>query len=284
MRRFLLVATTIWIACFVALLSVAAQKATDVAPTAASLPAYPESEDGLKKLIEDIFVAVRSRDNEKASLYFSSLTIPDHNAWLFKMFGPAEGSRLEAKYAELLPKEPDDIRGRFEYALKSDRTNVGVQAWRKPDHRGGGAGGAILDAMLQPIALYSVDGSNPKEKYGAAIGELVYVDGGFRYLDSRVMQELSSAPPPRLRIGGNTQAPKIIRKVDPVRPSAKIKGSVLLHVVIGADGTMNEVTVVSGDPVLAKAAVEAVRQWQYQPTLYNGKAAEVDSSILIEFR
>jgi hypothetical protein len=68
----------------------------------------------------------------------------------------------------------------------------------------------------------------------------VYVEGGFRDLDTRVTQEISTAPPPRLRIGGNTQAAKIIHKVEPIYPAAaraaKAKGSVLLHAVIETIG------------------------------------------------
>ena len=270
-------------------LNAAPQEPKDTSPTpAVSQSGYAESADNLKKLIEDIFAAVKSGNNERASSYFSGFAIPDHGAWFVKMFGPVEGARLETKYAELLPKAANDIRGRFEYALKGERTNVGVQIWQKSALPQGGAGRAILVAMNQPTALYSVDGRSPKEQYATAIGEFVYVDGGFRDLDTRVMQELRTAPPARLRIGGNTQAAKIIHKVEPIYPdeakAAKTKGSVLLHVVIGADGSMNEVTVVSGDPILARAAAEAVWQWQYQPTLYNGKPAQVDSTILIEFR
>ncbi len=231
---------------------------------------------------------VKSGDKEKAASYFSSLAIPDHAAWFTKTFGPMEGARMEAKYAELLPKAPSDIRGRFEYALKGERTNVGVQVWQKSAPLQGAAGLALFAAMNQPTALYSVEGRSPKEQYATFIGEFVYVEGGFRDLDTRVTQELSTAPPPRIRISGNVLAAQIIHKVEPIYPdeakAAKAGGSVLLHVVIGVDGRIKEVTVVSGDPVLAKAAVDAVKQWQYRPTLLNQKAAEVDSRILIEFR
>src|ERR1700693_5462585 len=77
-------------------------KDTPLTPTV-SQAAYPESADGLKKLIEDIFAAVKSGDKEKATSYFSGLAIPDHAAWFAKMFGPEGGGGLEAKYAELLP-------------------------------------------------------------------------------------------------------------------------------------------------------------------------------------
>src|ERR1700736_719600 len=123
------------------------QEPKDTPPTpTVSQAAYPESADGLKKLTEDIFAVVKSGDKEKAASYFSGLAIPDHAAWFARIFGAAEGARLEAKYAELLPKAPSDIRGRFEYALKGERTNVGVQVWQKSALPQGGRGRAILVA------------------------------------------------------------------------------------------------------------------------------------------
>ena len=81
------------------------QQTKEIPPTSTvPLPSYPESPDGLKKLIEDIFGAIKSGNNEQVSSYFSSLTMPGHSAWFVKTFGSAEGPRLEAKYEELLPQ------------------------------------------------------------------------------------------------------------------------------------------------------------------------------------
>jgi TonB family protein len=275
------------VVCASVLLNAAVQEPKDTPPAPApSQSAYQDSADDLKKLVEDIFAAMKSGDEERTSTYFASLAFPDR-AWFTKMFGSVEGQRLEAKYTELLPEAPANIKGSFQYAMKGGRTNVEVSVLQKSGPVSG-LGRAILEAMAEPTPLYVVSGSSPKEQYGAAIGDFVYVEGGFRYLDTQVSQALTTAPPPRIRVGGNTQLSKLMRKVAPIYPdeaiAAHAQGSVLLHVVIGADGKMNDVTVVSGDPVLAKAAVDAVRQWQYQPTLLNGKPVEVDSTIKIDFR
>jgi TonB family protein len=265
------------------------QQSKEIPPASTvPLPSYPESPDGLKKLIEDIFGAIKSGNSEKASLYFSSLTIPDHNAWFVKVFGPAEGPRLEAKYEGLLPQAPNHIRQAFEYALKDARTDVGVTVLQKPVETSSGLGRATIEAMVQPTPLYIVDGTSPQEKYPARIGEFIYVDGAFRYLDQQVSQALSTAPPLRIRIGGNVQLANLIHKVNPTYPdeakATHTKGTVVLHVVLATDGTPKEVQLVSGDPVLGKAAIDAVRQWQYRPTLLNGNPVEVDTTISIEFR
>jgi TonB family protein len=264
------------------------QEAKGVASVAsASVATYPESADGLKKLVEDIFGAVKAKDEAKVSSYVSGLVIPDHGAWFVQTFGAAEGTRLEAKYNELLRTEAEDIKGRFEYAVKGKRTDVGVKVFQKPEEVGGVAR-AILKAMVQPIPLYTVDGSSPKEKFATSIGDFVYVDGRFRYVNSQVWQELSSAPPVRIRLGGDVAKANLINRVDPIYPAeaaaARMEGEVLLHVILATDGTIKELNLVKGDPVLAKAALEAVRQWRYKPTLLNGKAVEVDSTILVIFR
>lgn len=248
---------------------------------------YPESAEGLTKLVEDIFAAIKSKDEAKISSYASALTIPDHAAWFAQTFGGSEGERLEAKYSELLPGAAKNIRETFEYALKGKRTDVSVKMLDKQE-QSGGLGRAMIEAMTRPVPVYIVDGNNPKEKFATSIGDFVYVDGGFRYVNSQVWRELSTAPPMRIRLGGNVAKANLIHRVDPIYPDearvAHTEGDVLMHVVLATDGTIKELNLVKGDPTLAKAALEAVKQWRYKPTLLNGKPVEVDSTILVEFR
>ena len=78
----------------------------------------------------------------------------------------------------------------------------------------------------------------------------------------------------------------MVQKVDPVYPplaEARIRGVVRLSVVIGADGRVENVGVVSGHPLLVPAAVEAVRQWIYQPTLLNGRPVQVITTVDVNF-
>ncbi|HLK20798.1 MAG TPA: M56 family metallopeptidase [Bryobacteraceae bacterium] len=93
--------------------------------------------------------------------------------------------------------------------------------------------------------------------------------------------------PKRIRVGGNVQATNIIQKVQPVYPAeAKaqhIQGQVKFTVIIGKDGTVQNITLVSGDPMLAAAAKEAVQKWVYKPTLLNGDPVEVVTTIDVNF-
>jgi TonB family protein len=257
--------------------------AQESSPANESPAAYPASPDGLKLLIRDIFTAMKSKDDQKVSFYFSSMTLPEHTGWFTETFGLTEGARMDAKYADLLPGLPENLKGIFEYARKDDRTNPEVSVVARSGVASG-LGRAIVDAMLTPIPLYVASGSNPKQQFGAAIGDFFYVDGAFRFMPTQVLQALSTAPPLRVRIGGNTQKSKLLTKMEPTYPATKTQGSVLLHVVLAVDGSVSEITVVNGDPVLAKAAVDAVRQWRYQPTTIDNRPVEVDTTILIEFK
>ena len=89
--------------------------------------------------------------------------------------------------------------------------------------------------------------------------------------------------PPRLRIGAD--GPRQIKKVMPVRPAVRNSAPevVRLKVVIGADGKVIQVLLASGHPILADAAMAAVRQWQYPPTLLNGEPVEVISQVEVRF-
>jgi protein TonB len=93
--------------------------------------------------------------------------------------------------------------------------------------------------------------------------------------------------PERLRVGGNVQADHILNKVNPVYPpiakQSRLQGLVRLNVVVNKDGTVQDVQVASGDPLLAGASVDAVRQWTYRPTLLNGNPVEVVTVVDVNF-
>lgn len=101
---------------------------------------------------------------------------------------------------------------------------------------------------------------------------------------------VSSGSPRRIRVGGNVQATKLVQMTKPVYPApaqaAGIEGTVLLRAVISTQGNLLGVAVIntSIDPELAQAAMDAVKQWQYEPTLLNGAPVEVVTTITVNFR
>lgn len=79
----------------------------------------------------------------------------------------------------------------------------------------------------------------------------------------------------------------LLKRVNPEYPIKArrkgIQGTVVLHAVIGKEGDIVGLTMVSGDPLLVKAALKAVKQWKYQPYLLEGKPVEVDTEITVNF-
>jgi protein TonB len=121
---------------------------------------------------------------------------------------------------------------------------------------------------------------------GVAGGSMGGVIGG-------VIGGMGGAPPPpkptatRIRQGGAVQAAKLVNRVQPVYPplarQTRISGTVRLHALISKTGSVESLEVLSGHPLLVRAAMDAVQQWRYQPTLLNGEPVEVDTTIDVIF-
>lgn len=115
-----------------------------------------------------------------------------------------------------------------------------------------------------------------------------------------IIGSVPAAPPPppppvkveapkvqRIRVGGNVQQANLIRKVTPNYPplakQARIQGTVRFTAIIGKDGSIQNLQLVSGHPLLVPAAQDAVKQWLYRPTLLNGEPVEVITQIDVNF-
>lgn len=144
---------------------------------------------------------------------------------------------------------------------------------------------AIIQEEIAPTVSAGVSGGIPSG-LGAIGGGL----GSFN---------VAAPPPPpppevkqaqvtkQIRVGGNVQAANLIKKITPVYPalakSARIQGTVRFTAIIGKDGTIQNLQLVSGHPMLVQSATEAVKQWVYKPTLLNDEPVEVITQIDVNF-
>jgi protein TonB len=155
--------------------------------------------------------------------------------------------------------------------------------------------------MRIPTAVHTTQEAPPSPPVDTAGGLVGGVPGGV--VDgipggglSEVLRGTGSAPvlaktpaptPKRIRVPARIAEANLVYDVAPKYPPeagrARIEGTVLLLAVIGKDGTVEDVRVEKGLPVLAQAAIEAVKQWRYRPYLLNGEPVEVDSQITINF-
>jgi protein TonB len=95
------------------------------------------------------------------------------------------------------------------------------------------------------------------------------------------------ATPQRIRVSQGVTQGMIIRKIQPAYPplarQARIQGPVVLQAEIGKDGSITNLRLISGHPMLAPAAIEAIKQWKYKPYILNGEPVEVETTITFNF-
>ena len=101
------------------------------------------------------------------------------------------------------------------------------------------------------------------------------------------VEEKKTATQGRIMIGDHLGTGNMIRQPRPRYPraakEARIQGVVHLSVVVAKTGEVKEIHVLSGHPALERAAVDAVKQWQYSPTFLNGEPVEIKTSVDIPF-
>ncbi len=94
-------------------------------------------------------------------------------------------------------------------------------------------------------------------------------------------------PPARQFRQSNLLEGNLIRRVQPVYPplarTGRVQGSVVLAALISKDGTIENLRLLRGHPMLAAAAIDAVKQWRYKPYILNGDAIEVETQITVNF-
>ena len=98
---------------------------------------------------------------------------------------------------------------------------------------------------------------------------------------------VANAPAKQIHVSTGVQAAKLITQVNPVYPAlarqARVAGTVRLTAIVGRDGAIRNLQVMSGHPLLTPSALEAVKQWRYQPTLLNDEPVEVITQIDVNF-
>jgi len=107
---------------------------------------------------------------------------------------------------------------------------------------------------------------------------------------ARVEDGVPAPPPPSgpIRVGGAIREPMKLHNVTPVYPDiakqARVQGIVILEATIGPDGTVSDVRILRGIPLLDQAAIDAVKQWRYTATLLNGVPVPVIMTVTVNFK
>ena len=123
-----------------------------------------------------------------------------------------------------------------------------------------------------------VPGGIPGGSMGGVIGSV---------LSSTPVAVPKIATPTRIRVSSGVQSGLLVRRVNPTYPplarQARIQGVVLLQAEISKEGNIVNLQLISGHPMLAPAAIDAVKQWKYKPYLLNGEPVEVETQVQVNF-
>jgi periplasmic protein TonB len=144
-----------------------------------------------------------------------------------------------------------------------------------------------IAGMLEapPVVSGGIPGGVPGGIPGGTAGG---IPGG---IPGGVVGGISNAPlpPPKepVRVGGNVREPKVVKLVEPKYPPvavrARVQGVVVLEAIVTENGTVDRLKVISGPPLLVQAAVEAVQNWKYEPTILNGQPVPVILTAKVNF-
>ena len=129
-----------------------------------------------------------------------------------------------------------------------------------------------------------VPGGVPGGQLGGVIGGIVNRTSNLAAVPKLALP----IAPTRIRISQGVTKGQLIYRVEPEYPkialSARIQGQVLLKAIIAKDGTIKELELVSGHPMLTQNAIQGVRQWRYRPFLLNGEPVEVETNVAVIFQ
>ena len=253
--------------------------------------------EALRSLMSDALSAAKNGDQSKLEEIARGLRIPNYETWFKATFGEEAGSKLAGAYMAHV----DQDENAFPKLIQGMARQEGQLIVEDPE----GAkvpgisycGNTLLRSVKNDASFYTATleeiGNSPLHSFHR-LGYFTFVDGAYRWLNCQSLGLIPDVNPPvygaasgPIRVGGNVEAARLIKQVQPVYPemarAAKLSGTVRLHAIIATDGTVASLQVISGHPLLVQSAIDAVRQWTYQPTVFNGQPTEVDTTIDVIF-
>ena len=274
---------------------------TVAASQASGTPSYPDSQSGLEKLIGDIFRASKKGDSATLNALIATLTRPVGASWFQGTFGD-DGDAMFKEYPGSGPQLDSALQAFFA-KLRAEKVTQ-ASAHKHEASCDDNSGELIYPVMVmrqRPVPLYELRFHEGDNFY--RLWALAYVDGAFRYVGDLKPPDFRSPAPrtlvtgkpadpanrdvSRIRQGGAVTTAKVLHKVQPEYPdrarSERLQGTVRLHAVIATDGSIRLLRVQTGYCSLGEAAMKAVQQWRFQPTMLLGSPVEVDTTIDVTF-
>jgi TonB family protein len=260
---------------------------------------YPNTPDGLRRLIDEILQAVKSKDSAREGELIHGLLMPVDSTWFTDVYGPGFGSSLAAAYRRAAPNLEQEIRTVYEGNAHHGWVKPKIFRYSDPE-----TVNAPLDHFLncmnevEPLYTTAFQGNSQMlvmplktGSLGQGAGDLdgyfVYEGGGFRFIPLDILMKLPNERPVRISLDMKIMESKLLDKAYVRMPAEAIKkrisGRVVVELILDVGGKTKELKVVEGGPILSAAVLDAVKQWRFAPTQLDGDPVEVDIRIPFTF-
>jgi TonB family protein len=218
-----------------------------------------------------MLLAAKKEDSSRLQSLIRDTEIPNYQSWFTTNFGQETGGSWAEPYGRLLVKHEKE----FQELLVKLAHMDGEFAVEKTDPA------KVLYGPLDRYIARWKRPAAPKAEELLTVGDFFFVEGKFRWNSNT-----EYFPFQKLKTASIVPA-KLIKRVQPEYPAEaqekRIEGTVKLHVIVHKDGSVTVQNVVEGDPILSPAAIEAVRQWRYEPWQLNGQPIEMQTTIDVIF-
>lgn len=259
---------------------------------------FAENVDGFQHFVYEIVRLYKNAEKDKLNALLREATLPDSAAWWVDVFDKEVGQSLARAYAMRRTAIEPLLLSFLKEARNVNPPEIEIVVSTGTKVELGGKPPKVLGGRFQTqraLTIYSTRFQPSKKKKDhsqAGLLSFVYVEGAFRFLglpeiDCRIPAPATAYPAPQIRVAGSVQHPKLIRQVNPVYSELAIRASiqsiVRLQILVDRQGCVRQLNVLSGHPLLIQSVLDAVRDWVYLPTIYNGQPVEVVTTVDISF-
>ena len=255
----------------------------------------PNSVAGFQAQVDELIRVGKTHDQATWNVALNIFALPNAEAWINANFAPLTVGQLTEDY----PKMRDGHLGHISWVLGHNVDAPGFAIKVEPSEIPTPPSSEGTESTL-PIPVHPVTVQNFRlttvadsgSETTSWVSSYVYLDGHFRVVGGTYpfwVEELQRIRRPlAVDFVGAIQSARLIHQVAPKYPKEArkqhVEGVVRLHAIIGKDGSPRDIDLISGDSLLVDAAISAVRQWRYAPTLVNGTPVEVDTKIDVVFQ
>jgi|GEM_PF-7129269 len=257
-------------------------------PGGSGLPVYADIPDGLREFMQTALNLEKQHNTKMLDVYARSLALPNPGVWFRDTFGNRLGKELADSYSRMGMELPLWLPQVLREANKNHLKNVAAVVFTDSCNPAANfAEYQVLVSRKKETPLYDVRIASPSE--GMILRYFAYVQGGFRFLGDfqvnippQVFQREYPEVPPDAMAARLLEKPVV--KMNPkLTKLNRAGGSVVLRGIIGSDGNVCSLDVVSGEPGLTAEAVASVQEWRYRPYEIKGKPVAVNTTITVKF-